>query len=134
MRKRLVNQHAIIGERTQETRKQRAMQIIRNEDGVEFLSLEWPRIGFQVRADRGNPGDRCESVERGRVTVNRHDAKTARSKPSAVASDAAAPESPLQAVPLFPRAPLRAANRRMPALPDGERLASRGRRNRRGLL
>src|SRR5207302_8598173 len=89
MHKRRVNQRAIIGERTQETWKQRTMQIIRNDDDVQFLSLEWPRIGFQVCADRGNPATRCESVERGGVTVNRHDVKTARSEPLAVASLAA---------------------------------------------
>ena len=88
-RKRLVNQHAIIGERPQETWKQRAMQVMRDDDGVEFLSLEWPRMRLQVRADRGDSGDRRELVKRGRVTVNRHDATAARGEPSAVASLAA---------------------------------------------
>ena len=65
------------------------MQVMRNDDGVKFLSLEWPRMRFQVRADCGDAGDRCELVKRGRVTVNRHHATAARSKPSAVASLAA---------------------------------------------
>jgi hypothetical protein len=65
------------------------MQVMRNDDGVEFLSLEWPRLRFQVRADRGDSGDRRKLVKRGRVTVNRHDATAPRGEPSAVASLAA---------------------------------------------
>src|ERR1700730_8356994 len=80
------NQHTIIGERTQEAWKQRSMQVIRDDDGVEFIALEWPRVRFQVCANRADSGDRRELVKRRGVMVSPNDATAARSKPSAVAS------------------------------------------------
>ena len=84
-RERLVEQRAVLGERHEQRREERAMQVVRNDDRVEPLAVERPRAGFEVEAHGLDVRDARERRERPGVTIDGEHPAAAARKESRVA-------------------------------------------------
>ena len=85
----LVEQHAVVGQRREQLRQQRPMQIVDDDDRVEAFAAEDRTSAFEVQRARLDARLAGERRERGRVAIDGDDVAAARGEEARMAAVAA---------------------------------------------